>query len=62
MAELTRVALAFIEEWQKLKPEDREIVLHVLDDKRHEFKGSGEALRNAFATAAFLLVELVPSK
>jgi len=56
------VALAFIEEWQKLKPEDREIVLHVLDDKRHEFKGSGEALRNAFATAAFLLVELVPSK
>lgn len=63
MAQFTKLALAFIEEWQALTVDERKPVLELLNDKRHEFTKTTVAQRNAYATAAYILaaLEIEPS-
>ena len=63
MAELTKLALAYIEEWQELEDTDRAIVLALLNDLRHKFEKveteEAKRHRNTYAIAAYLLAALV---
>ena len=63
MPELTKLACAYINEWRSIEEIDRNAVLNVLNTRRHDHGSPPTDLtgmtRNAFATAAYLLVELL---
>lgn len=58
MEAFSKLLETLIEEWQNLSDEDRNSVLNSLNVHKHEFTTTTKELRNAYATAAYILAEL----